>query len=86
MRGVMKKLFKLALLAAAVAGVAKFIEGQKAAWTGLTEPELREKLHTKLDDKMPSEKVEEIGDKVIGEMRKRGMVGEEAADEVPADA
>ncbi len=76
-----KRLFKLALLVAVIAGLAKFIEAQKAAWTGLTEPELRDKLHTKLDDKIPSEKVDEIGDKVVEEMRKRGMVGEEAAEE-----
>jgi hypothetical protein len=81
-----KRLFKLALLVAVIAGLAKFIEAQKAAWTGLTEPELRDKLHTKLDDKMPSEKVDEIGDKVVEGMRKRGMVGEEAAKEETSDA
>lgn len=81
-----KRLFKLALLVAVIAGLAKFIEAQKAAWTGLTEPELRDKLHSKLDDKMPSEKVDEVGDKIVGEMRKRGMVGEEAAKEETSDA
>ena len=82
----MMKLFKLAIFIGLIVALAKFISEQKAAWTGLTEPEIRDKLHTKLDSKMTDEQIGELADKVIGEMRKRGMVGEEApADEVPAE-
>ena len=78
----MKKLIKFGIFAAIVSGIAKLVSTQKAEWQGLTEPEVRTKLHTKLDDKIPSEKVDEIGDKIVGEMSKRGLLGEEA----PAEA
>lgn len=82
----MKKLFKLAVFVGLLVALAKFISEQKAAWTGLTEPEIRDKLHTKLDSKMPDEQIGELADKVIEEMRKRGMVGEEPpAEEAPAE-
>jgi hypothetical protein len=82
----MKKLFKLAIFIGLIVALAKFISEQKAAWTGLTEPEIRDKLQTKLDSKMKDEQIGELADKVIEEMRKRGMVGEEAAaDEAPAE-
>jgi len=82
----MKKLFKLAIFIGLIVALAKFISEQKAAWTGLTEPEIRDKLNTKLGSKVPDEQISEIADKVIEEMRKRGMVGEEApVEETPAD-
>jgi hypothetical protein len=73
----MKKLFKLGLVAAVVAGIVKLVSTQKAAWQGLTEPEIRTKLHSKLDARMPPEKVDEIGDKIVETMRTRGILGEE---------
>ncbi len=82
----MKKLFKLAIFIGLIVALAKFISEQKAAWTGLTEPEIRDKLQTKLDSKMKDEQISELADKVIEEMRKRGMVGEEATvDETPGE-
>jgi hypothetical protein len=82
----MKKLFKLAIFIGLIVALAKFISEQKAAWTGLTEPEIRDKLQTKLDSKMKDEQIGELADKVIEEMRKRGMVGEEApVEEAPAE-
>ena len=85
----MRKLFKFAVFAALATGVVKAVSAQKAKWMGLTEPQIRDKLHTKLDDKMPSEKVDEIGDKIVGEMSKRGLLGEEAtpeADDAPTES
>ncbi len=73
----MKKLFKLAVLAGIVTAVVKTVTAKKAEWQGLTESEVREKLHTKLDAKMPSEKVDELGDKVVAGMRQKGMLGED---------
>jgi hypothetical protein len=82
----MKKLFKLAIFIGLIVALAKFISEQKAAWTGLTEPEIRDKLQTKLDSKMKDEQIGELADKVIEEMRKRGMVGEEApVEEAPTE-
>jgi hypothetical protein len=78
----MKKLFKLGLFAAMVAGIVKLVSTQKGEWRGLTEPEVRDKLHTKLDAKIPSEKVDELGDKAVEWMRERGVLGEEASSEV----
>ena len=77
----MGKLFKFGLIAAFVAGIVKLVSTQKAAWQGLTEPEIRTKLHTKLDTRMPSEKVDEIGDKIVETMRGRGVLGEETPSE-----
>ena len=81
-KDIMKKLFKFAVVAALVTGIAKAVSAQKAKWMGLSESQIRDKLHTKLDDKMPSEKVDEIGDKIVGEMGKRGLLGEQPLTEV----
>jgi hypothetical protein len=78
----MKSFLKIGLLAAFVAGVVKLFSTQKAEWQGLTEPEIRTKLHTKLDARMPSEKVDQVGDKVVEAMRRRGSLGEEVSPEV----
>lgn len=77
----MKKLFKLGIFAALVAGVVKLVSTQVAEFKGLTEPEVRAKLHTKLDDKIGAEKVDEIGDGIVKMMREKGTLGEEAPSE-----
>lgn len=77
----MKKLFKLGLFAAVIGGVIKLVSSKKAEWQGLSEPEVRDKLHSKLDTKMPAEKVDKIGDKVVEKMRDRGSLGGEAPSE-----
>jgi len=78
----MKKLFGFGLLAGLVAAVVKLVSTQKADWQGLTEGEVRDKLHIKLDSRIPSQKVDQIGDKVVEKMRQRGVLGEEALSEV----
>ena len=78
----MKKLIKFILFAAIVAAIVKVVQDQIAQWKGLSETELRGKMHSKLDDKMPPEKVDEIADKVVEGMREKGML----SDEVPAEA
>ncbi len=84
----MKKLFKLAVFAGIVMAVIKVVEAKKAEWQGLTETQVREKLHSRLDDKMPAEKIDEFGDKVVEKMRQRGVLGTEVAtaDETSAAA
>lgn len=77
----MKGLFKFGLFAAVVTGVVKLVSTQKAEWKGLTETEIRGKLHTKLDAKVPGEKVDQMADKIVEGMRKRGVLGEEAPGE-----
>jgi len=77
----MKGLFKFGLFAAMVTGVIKLVSTQKAAWQGLSESEIRVKLHTKLDAKVPGEKVDQMADKIVDGMRKRGVLGEEAPGE-----
>jgi hypothetical protein len=83
-----KKLFKLGLFAAVVAGIVKLVATKKAEWEGLTETEVREKLHSKLDDKMPTEKVDQMADKAVEVMRQKGVLGKEAPteEESPAEA
>lgn len=77
----MKKLFAVGLFAALVSGIVRLISTQKAAWQGLSESEIRAKLHSKLDAKIPAEKVGEMADKIVEGMRKRGHLGEEAPGE-----
>lgn len=77
----MKKLLKLAIFAAVVVGIGKLVSKQKAEWQGLTESQVRAKLHTKLDARMPSDKVDEMADKIVEGMRRRGTLGEEAPGE-----
>ena len=73
----MRKLLKLAVVAAVVTGVAKVIATQKKEWSGLTEPEVRGKLHTKLDSKLGNDKVDEIADKVVEGMRQKNVLADD---------
>ena len=74
----MKKLLKLALLIGGIAAVAKLVGAKKAEWEGLTESEVRAKLDSRLPDRMPPEKQAAVADKVVGKMRERGVLREEA--------
>ncbi len=75
----MKKLFKLAMLAALAMGVMKLME-EKRNWQGLTETELRLKLDGRLSGKVDDpDKRAEIADKVVGAMRDRGMLRDDVA-------
>jgi len=79
----MRKLFKLGIVLGIFTGIAKLAGYLKSEYQGLTEPEVRAKLHTKLDDKFPAEKVDELANNVVEMMRKQGALGEE---ETPAEA
>lgn len=78
----MKKLVMIAILGAAIAGLAKMMMAKKAAWSGMTEPEAREKLESRLPDKIPTEKRQEVADQIVSKMRDRGMIAESG----PAEA
>lgn len=80
----MKKLLALAFVVGGIAAVSKLVLAKKAEWQGLTEPEVRAKLDARLPDKVPADKRAEIADKIVGTMRDRGVLGEEApATEAP---
>lgn len=70
----MKRLFKLVLLIGGVAMAAKFVAAQKAAWTGLTETELRQKLESRFGSMMPPDKQTAMADKIVATMRDRGAL------------
>ncbi len=74
----MKRLFRLALLAALVFGIYKLME-EKKNWTGLTEDEAREKLNTKLSPRVPPEKLEQVTDQIVDQMKARGVLRTEPA-------
>lgn len=86
----MKKLFKLLIFAALIFGILKALQDQMSKWQGMTETQLRDKLHSKLDDKMPPEQVDQIADKAVDAMRQKGMIADEPAvapdEEAPAEA
>jgi len=76
----------VALLVGGLAAVAKIATAKKAEWQGLTEPEVREKLDTRLPDQMPDEKRAAVADKVVSKMRQRGMLSEPSETTAPAPA
>ena len=78
----MKKLFKLAVIGALVAGAVKMLGMQKQQWQGLTETEARAKLDAKMPAQMPDEKRGEVTEKIIGAMKDKGVI---APDPAPAD-
>lgn len=82
----MKKLFKLGLLAAVVGAVYKVIAAKKEEWNDLSEDEVRGKLGDKLGNKVPEEKLEMIGDKVVGAMRDKGRLREDASETESSDS
>ena len=75
----MKKIFRLALLAGIGLAIYKIIE-QKKQWTGLSEDEVRAKLNDKLSAKVPSEKLDQVTDRIVDQMRLRGVLRTDAVD------
>jgi hypothetical protein len=73
-----KKLIKLALVVGGIAVASKVITAKKADWEGLAESDVRAKLDARLPDKVPAEKRAEIADKVVGKMREKGVLAEDA--------
>jgi len=73
-----KKLLKLALIIGVIVAVAKLLEAKKGEWEGMSETNVRAKLDAKLPDKVPAEKRAEIADKVVGKMREKGVLIEDA--------
>jgi hypothetical protein len=67
-------LIKLALLVGGVTVAAKLVAAKKDEWQGLTEPEVREKLESRLPDRVPEEKRAAVADKVVAKMRNRGLI------------
>ena len=80
----MKKLVKLALLVGAIAVAAKLVAAKKAAWHGLTESEVRDKLESRLPKRVPDEKRAAVADKVVSKMRERGALRDEEHPSAPA--
>lgn len=81
----MRKPWKLALVVAGVAVVAKLVTSKNAAWQGLTESELRDKLDSRLPSQMPEEKRAAVADKVVASMNKRGAIRQEDDVDVSVD-
>jgi hypothetical protein len=82
----MKRLLKLVLVVAIVAGIAKLIM-TKQEWSGLTEAQVRDKLDTGLARKVEdAEKRQEIADKVVTAMKDKGVLREDPAVESAVEA
>lgn len=73
----MRKFLKLALMIGGIAAVAKLVAAKKSEWMGLTEPQVREKLETRLPSRIPDDKRAAVADKVVSKMRERGVIREE---------
>lgn len=72
----MKRLIKFALLAGAITAAARLIGRKKAEWEGLTEEEVRTKIAERAPDRVPSDKLEAMTEKVVSTMRSRGYLAE----------
>ena len=81
---VVKNLLKVALVVGGMTAVAKLVTAKKAAWQGLTESQVREKLDSRLPGRMPDEKRAGVADKVVSKMRDRGALREEDEATAPA--
>ncbi len=79
----MKKLVKLALIVGGIAIAAKLVAAKKAAWQGLTESEVRDKLESRLPRRVPDEKRAAVADKIVSKMRERGALRDEEEPSVP---
>jgi hypothetical protein len=82
------KVIKLVLLLGGVAVAAKLIGAKKGEWEGLSEADVRNKIDTRMPDRVPDEKRAAVADKVVAKMKTRGLIVEdveEVAPEAPAD-
>jgi hypothetical protein len=82
----MKKLIKFALVIGAVAMAARLVGAKKTEWEGLTESQVRDKLDTRLPDRIPDDKRAAVADKVVAKMRSRGKLAEDEATSDIADS
>ena len=74
----MKKLLKLAFVVGGIAAVSKAVSMNKSKWKGMTESDVRAKLDARLPDKVPADKRTEIADKIVGKMKEKGAIADEA--------
>ncbi len=72
-----KKLIKLALIVGGIAFAAKLVAAKKSEWYGLTESEVRDRLESRLPDRVPAEKRAAVADKIVSKMRARGVLRDE---------
>lgn len=77
----MKKLIKLGLLVGGIAFVAKMVSAKKSEWQGLSEPEVRAKIDSRMPDKVPAEKRDAVADKVVSKMREKGVLRDDGVSE-----
>jgi len=75
----MKKLIKLALVVGAITVAARLVGAKKTEWEGLTESQVRDKLDSRIPDRVPDEKRAAVADKVVAKMRSRGKLAEDEA-------
>lgn len=74
----MKTLFRLALIAAIAFGIMKLLE-EKKNWEGLTEDEARSRINEKLSPRVPAEKLDQVTDQIVTQMKARGVLRTEPA-------
>ena len=81
-----RSLLKLAVFAAVVVSVGRFVARKKEEYAGLTESQARDRLMEKMAPKVGDDTAGEIADQVIPKLKERGLIKagpiEEAADEV----
>ena len=80
----MKKLILLIVIVAIIGTVAKLAHAKKAEWYGLTESEVRDKLDTKISDRLPQAKKVHMQDAIVKKMRARGALRDEDTEVISA--
>ena len=73
----MKKLIKFALVIGAITAASKLVRAKRSEWEGLTETEIRDKIDSKMPERVPDEKREAVKEKVVAGMRAAGKLAEE---------
>lgn len=67
-------LFKLALVAAVVGFIAKFVTSKKKEYSGLTVSEAKTKFEEKLGPRLGEEKASDIAEAVVEKLKEKGIV------------
>ncbi|HEY5889239.1 MAG TPA: hypothetical protein VIW94_00875 [Acidimicrobiia bacterium] len=69
-----RRLFKLALFAAVIAIIARFVMSKKEEYSGLTVSEARAKFEEKLGPRLGEDTASDIADTVVEKLREKGIL------------
>lgn len=82
---IFRRLFKLALFAAVIGFVARFVATKKKEYTGLTVSEAKAKVEEKLAPRLGEDTAADVADSVVEKLKERGIVVDDPLSEAVDD-